>query len=976
VELTTLETIETIDSSLLKMHLPPADPYPDKTPVEMLTREYLIVSTTLSSGATSIINPLTLLVDDNTLISRYLTPFRFLRCGQMLRFQFVTSPLQYGLIGISAIPYSPDNTSLISLQQQSQSNMVLVDLTEQTEVRYELPYLRPQLYYDILNTSDRQSWRVMVVVFHLNAVTTAAPSTITMDVFSNLIDPEVAGFLPVNTSATFQSRPILPTTQADLVHPNPWVRAMGYGKRIAKIAATVGSGAVGGKAAYDFATGDVPEIVEQVIGSNNTVGESVEQPAGPTGNMKLDLVGDISTTVAQTLTSCTRLGDAYNPIHHYLPTGFTPRTIGDIAMQPVFLQDTVLTTTSDSMIVTCNPLAPFSHALYMARMFKWFRGGCRILLKFCTSQMVSGRVRICLFNASTSSASTHVLGDVPTWIETVRGSFEFTLGIPYLQRTAWKDIVGTTYVEPLLRISLLDSLPQPFDKTVTIYVAAFIAAGPDIAFAGYQSCSPAYSDEGRRARFQMLNQKFTDIPMLGESDPFPYQGCLSSIDGLLTRFSSREILEDVTTYSFAFPLLVTSWADSYNKDNFDWINSLFMFYTGDTHIKMICTASPESQLIAVSLRNTRANSTGDTFRAGNGIALAHQSVWPVIEFTYPYMSDVEFGSVYTQPNMYQIELTPGAAISEYLIARGPNFTYFYLLPVPDFFLTSEPLPIPLESKDKSSQVREEKATFQSYGPNINQSTSWQGIMTLAASSNYVNQQLPLISTTYAAYIGTMVNVDIKFSFSEPLAATNIGIVYFGAAVTGTPGTGSDLPNIYCLAPTTNGYLNSTEISSFAHLSGIVPVVSAANSYVSFLCSTAPSGSITITWTATFSGFGRIVMPCSPSSLAQASSIFCQSYIPIQGVASGYPVNSLVTNTTSTPVPIQGSSGASVTVQGSFSGYPVSALITNTPSNGVPIQGSSGTIIPVLVDVDGTIAASIQGVADPTYPVWTTPYQSV
>jgi len=85
------------------------------------------------------------------------------------------------------------------------------------------------------------------------------------------------------------------------------------------------------------------------------------------------------------------------------------------------------------------------------------------------------------------------------------------------------------------------------------------------------------------------------------------------------------------------------------------------------------------------------------------MVLTDQTVWPMLEFKYPFLNNVEFDSIWEPNGMFYQTILNAGDMQMYLISGSQNFHPFYLLPVPDFFLTSKPV---LEEP--------EEAVFQSY----------------------------------------------------------------------------------------------------------------------------------------------------------------------------------------------------------------------------------------------------------------------
>jgi hypothetical protein len=179
----------------------PTDPYPDNTPRQILEREYLVFTDeTFLSQESQIYYPFTLWKEIDT-VKHYLKAFRYMRGTMNVRFQIVTNPLQYGLNGVSVLPYMkeellPADEPYTTQAQRAQANMVLGDLTEQTAFMIELPYNRPETYFD-LSTTDNRFWRVDFTNFFLGtAGSNLETPSFSLSMYVSFSDITLAGYVP------------------------------------------------------------------------------------------------------------------------------------------------------------------------------------------------------------------------------------------------------------------------------------------------------------------------------------------------------------------------------------------------------------------------------------------------------------------------------------------------------------------------------------------------------------------------------------------------------------------------------------------------------------------------------------------------------------------------------------------------------------------------------------------------------------
>lgn len=710
-------------SQELSQFLPLSDPYPSKVPSKILQREYLIKELSLKEEEVQSFFPLTELLNNST-IKTYLSMFKYMKAGIKLKFLLLSTQMQYGLISVSFLPHTTDKDSWKRKSQLSQANSHLLDISEQNAYELSLPFLNPNLYYD-LSVESIPSWRVDVWPICVNTVSIATANDVQMQVFASFTDIETAGYVGESVMpAQFQSYP-----GSNPLWPSRIGRTSALAAGIMGAASTVGS----------WLYNSIPDPVNTVQTLNEAYASTIHirglaesvatnmgwsTPETATDPAKLVLCSDLSTPTVGT--SVNVLGDALPKTHSGLPSIHNITDLRDMAFIPTFL-DCSFTGETATTIYEVHPFLPGTYGSYLAPMFKYYRGGTRVLFKFNTSQLVSARVKIVLSPTGEDFSGPHSLGDLPSWVVTVRGSTKFCLDIPYLAETPWSEV--TSPRKPKVMVSLLDSIPQPFDKPVGVYTTVFVAASNDLQLCGLQSCVST-----DKATFQCsLAEEFSKPDAeFSRSYDFPYQGGVQSIGHCLARFSSRS--PDPSNL-FPFPIKITSRARLLQLDNFDYVSNLFKFYTGDTNVKMLFSKGAANGLLKVSIDNSNSEPLSQVWKCGNSMALTDQTVWPMLEFRYPYMNKNQIDSIWEPTGMYKQMVDNTAELSEFFVSATDNFGLFYLLPVPDFFF---------EEEEATNPELEEKAVFQaSVHPRYVGSACYFGKLdiTTGSSNRVTNQQL-------------------------------------------------------------------------------------------------------------------------------------------------------------------------------------------------------------------------------------------
>jgi hypothetical protein len=667
-QLTALEAVETVQ--VLEATVPRQDvnPYPDNTPVDILTRRYRILNQTWTpSSADLVFYPTTLLMNQATL-SAYLSRFAMFRADLEITIQIVSNPNQFGLFGVSVVPYADANSGWLSRVQQSQADMHLLDIGQQNSIMLKLPYFRPYNYFTRSPPADYKNWRVIVTLFNLSTVTSGAPATISMDIFANFANIETAGIIPVDygeLQSTFGK------------HANGFVNMA--------------------NTAYNIL--EAGSVIADMFFGPPAPNEAPTKKEESSSNVRMELMGDLSSPAVLDNPNAVVLGDSNMPANAYLPNLGNSHLLTDIAARPVFLQDYVFSNSAQQVAFALDPIPANSHCEYLSRMFRYFRGGSKLFLKFCCTASISARFLITLFPFGQYLAASSACGDVLSWVVSVKGSQDWSVGVPYLQKIPWlkTDKSDPEITLPQISIQLLDTLPQPFDKPVTVYMVAF-ASGAETQFAGLQSAIPMNQADGE---LQSVFSTFKSTPMLGSSDPFTYQGSVQSVYDIMGRFSTRELVGQYgpdLSGAFPFPLKITDWDNAYMRDNYDYLANLYKFYTGGNRVKILFSQAPANGLLQVTVGNTRRSSEGFTFKTGNSLSVTHQSIWPTVEFTFPYLNNMPYDSIWEPRGMYPQLVDQEAVMSKYLIAATPSTKMIYLMPIPDFWFTAEPSLAPRKRK--------------------------------------------------------------------------------------------------------------------------------------------------------------------------------------------------------------------------------------------------------------------------------------
>lgn len=935
-ELTQIELVEETGSRGGLVPLPDADPYPSKTPKHMLEREYLLTTISTSTLTLTSIRPLDLLLAVPT-IQNYLKNFRFLRCGFQLRFVMVSAPTQYGVISVSQLPYvlAADTVGTVNISQLSQAGQALMDISSQESYSLHLPYISPKNYVDLAgNVANQPSWRVDIKTLAMGTTVTGASSSVAIQVFGSMVDVETAGYL--TNGAVFQSSA-----------PNRW----GFWDTVASATASVLSNAKTFSGAITAGAGVATSgryLYNAVTGGVESEGPVPEPRAEVTPMaVRSQIAPDLSSPGSKTILS--RLGDNISPQYVNLPNLDNPHDLVEIMRRPTLIGVDTLPSVSP-IDLEMHPYYPGTYLDYLLPMFKYYRGSFRLMIKFFTSPLVSGRVKISLFPAQLPMDANPSYGDIPQWIVSVKGSETFCIEVPFLQLTPWVVGEGDT-IFPTVRVELASPLPKPFDKDPSIFCLFYIAAGSDFDVAGLQSFLP-------EPTFQCdVLRDFQNCERIGMTQPFPFQGKVSRVQQAIGRYSTRI---GSPQNVFPFPILISDWNKAAELDNFDWVSNLFAFYTGNVNVRLLFNGAVPGSLLRVGIQNSRTSSTlvSAHWRSSNSIAITDQTIWPMLEYEYPYLNRSEFDSLLHPSGMFSQKLENVDKLENMFVCAGENFRLMHLMPVPNFYFTAKPSPPPAAPALP--------AIFQSVYARYGNPTVRYNVSTTLTASNWTTTTVhPSFDFTKSFHL----KYQCSFYRTGGTTDSELIVVLSSSATPPALSNGSAMAN--CLLGGSTWWVDLTNSGKYAatlELEGSfanpVPGVTNGTLYVHVYNSSAAT--INFVGIANFSSYSGGVFLSSPQTSVDTVG-FVDAQITGSSVTSNVAVVNSPTVTTLSGSVVNATVVAPDPLPVSVSGSVNTVLAGVTSVTPVPVTGSVSSTITGAVQVHGYAASDV--------PVWTSSYKT-
>ena len=170
----------------------------------------------------------------------------------------------------------------------------------------------------------------------------------------------------------------------------------------------------------------------------------------------------------------------------------------------------------------------------------------------------------------------------------------------------------------------------------------------------------------------------------------------------------------------------------------------------------MCHKKYSHSLLKMVVGNSNGDSVhGNKLKAGNSMVLTSQSVWPMVEFNYPFERKVDFDSLDEPSPHYIPEISNIESLSEILVRPGPDFAYFTLMPAPDW--------------------SDDYAVFQSTVERISGMTNWaQTSANVSTSSTY--------SITLSGYPDDLAHV-VRITANGIRADGNVDFGFCGGLMT-------------------------------------------------------------------------------------------------------------------------------------------------------------------------------------------------
>jgi len=718
--LTTTEESSPIleEATQVSIERPLANPYPDQTPLELLNRMFLILTTNWVPGFSQDLNfPGSLNLQAT--IQKVLTRFRWFRSDVEIEIKINSTPYHQGSLMVGYIPQwlagsplplptSGFNAQLFLL---SGCNGMILCASSQDGLKFTIPYTHPLDWLDYNTAGVLADSRIATVFIRelntLVATSAGIAASVPILVYARFVNPQVAGFIsqmsdkPSRESATKAKNGFDVKTgvsvASKLLRKVP-VIGEGYGI-IADLFNTF-SGDLSKPPATSTSTPIIASYQpEDALTHANTYADQITMYPNGQLNQAETFCG--ITTSHTTLTKL-----AQRPMLVAIQTFTTAITTTNITAYPnvqTFLPGTG---------TVVSPIGDWLQNLSYA--FRYWRGSIKYSFHFCLPAFYSFRVCISLSQQTAAVVNTC---DVPCKIVDIKGDCWVDFSVPYLYAPTWLDTTSapSSFAAPVITVQFLtpivgsSSISPPL-----VYMNVFRSGGEDTQFSGLRGVrlgsttlvppSPTHhSDVSIEKHFSLPFEGLVSGTTQSLEQGFVAVESAHTVSDCLKRTSSTIPVSTnpTTPLNFSPGVANVNWA-TLGGEPFHYFSAMFRYWRGSRVFKHI---QPN---ILVAMFNDGVNVThGDGsavfFAPGTNILYYNESVLVPYQNTVPWVPMVHApGQIFdgSVPNTVQ-DVTGYVALlvaaGSFAVAAGDDFMLMY--PVPFFPGAFAPIPfVPLATK--------------------------------------------------------------------------------------------------------------------------------------------------------------------------------------------------------------------------------------------------------------------------------------
>lgn len=663
---------------VVKSFMPPSlmvNPFHTDTPKQILERWQRIASQTLTSTAG--VSPI--FFD----FSNYFTPqiVEALRTFRYLRFKAVEFKIQwsamafmYGWFAMSCCPRYAFRPSFNLAEVASTVDAVICDIGNQKEVIMTAPWISPVSWRDLADLTNFSEWCQSYVLWltapnpALNILDSSNASSITLQIFMRVVEPEVSGPVFDNgLESVTNLRKFVTQSKFGGTGNFMWDLFAGADWKAQEDCV------LRGKCKTLFDSGTTMDDLNSMAGSHQPPPNS--QPSEGT-ELKPNLYGSMVHSPDKFM-----LGSG-NQIS--VPGRQTRHTLKQYIQTP-----TLVSSGNLNLSATPNFLsrgypslkleeAEYCRVSYLSQYFRLWHGSMKYTLLLFGSKFTSGRLNL-IINYSESTPYGYQNSEVIQDISFV-GSKRIDFEVPFIFPEQWAECDGYNQISPAP--DLYNHLPsvwyvwlntpeQVGDITHVVPYVLYRCAGDDFEFSSLKQ--PVLNKNTASFQAQMKVMSFCAGGEYSSSQPPHNREMEMTFEDLASRWSYRDpdsagvvAVAVATTYPILYqkPLAFSNWYNP-NTDTsllawpgiYDSMSNFFVFWSGSTRFKIaVSPPTDPGDYSMVGAKLTNGMSEGapagritefptNLEKPEDGLAIIDTTVTKVLEFTCPWVTTLEYLSM-------------------------------------------------------------------------------------------------------------------------------------------------------------------------------------------------------------------------------------------------------------------------------------------------------------------------------------------
>lgn len=654
-----------------------SQPYDVDVPHELLTRNYLVNSTSWTSLTSTIRIDFPSALASITAISDVMKRFKYFRATVHVEIKLSTTPYHQGSLMVGWLPCPGTGVNALALTSAYVSGFkgaTVLSAATQDSVSFDIPYLHPLDWLDwpAYSATSAHSSLFITPLNQLVATTANITASCPILIYASFKDVQVTGYRSQSKQITkFEKNEESANKQKNGIDTKSIVSTI---SKVARKMPVVGEiwnpiadtiNAFAGNLSKPLATAATQPILHQPFSEGNHA----------TG---LDVATQLSLYPNAQITRA--------PMMFGMDTSHLP--VVTIAQTPMLHLTGVLNGTITSLTTVVSPNARSSttgvrdYCNAVTRNFCFWRGSIKYLIHFCMPAFYQLRVQLSVqYEAAPSN-----IGDLTSRIVDIKGNTWEEVTVPYLFPTPWMSTDEALTYPKLVITQLTTILGSSAPASPIVYVNVFRAAGEDYQLSVPRSINNSQPIDAVESIYHdqmMIGTAFQrpfETLTKGTSQSVELRNCMPEQAGTVS-----DLLKRTTQILWAAPytVLYTPDPNVTTGDLFNCMLRFFMFWRGSRVVTRIPGAGGMIYL------NTSASTPGDS----EGYSVHYSDATPMFvteKYIVPYYCKQYYYPLPLQSSLLMhlsaysnvpMDAINGYADAGWHLSAGDDLTLLFLHPL-------------------------------------------------------------------------------------------------------------------------------------------------------------------------------------------------------------------------------------------------------------------------------------------------------